>query len=194
MEWLRRIRATWSWARFAWQVAIFFGVSGFLASIGGSIWAMILGVPTPIALMVGYCTLVGAVYLAMAPLAYRLITAEPRTTNTLDQRPDYKAWKIVSVLDIREAAYLWREIEPENPGMMVPTKVSGWIRALVDQVMTAKLDFIPDLTNNPGAPNINPDVIKHHQRVHANWNTKLTRAELQKFAKANGYNPAFLRD
>ena len=36
---------------------------------------MILGVPVPIALMAGYCTLVGAVYLAMARSAVNAIAA-----------------------------------------------------------------------------------------------------------------------
>jgi hypothetical protein len=76
--------------------------------------AVILGVPTPIALMVGYCTLVGAVYLAMAPLAYRALAQSPsnQTASHSKTAPDYKAWSLVKVLSLGDAAYLWCDRDP----------------------------------------------------------------------------------
>jgi hypothetical protein len=42
--------------------------------------------------------------------------------------------------------------------------------------------------------NTNPAAAKNHQMVNAGWQTKITRAELQRFAKGNGHVPIFLRD
>jgi hypothetical protein len=106
-KWASRIKATWSWARFAWQLVIFFGLSGVLASVGGSVWAMIQDVPTPIALMVGYCTFVGAVYLAMAPLAYRALAQSPvLKTEKKKTIPNYVAWRHLESYEIRDASKL----------------------------------------------------------------------------------------
>jgi hypothetical protein len=191
LDWLKRIRATWSWARFAWQIAVVLGLSGAVSAIGGAVWAMIIGVPTPIAIMAGYCTLVGAIYLAMAPLAYRTL-ATPKQVETNFSRPDYQAWKMVSVLTIGEAAYLWCDIEPEQPGITIPAKVSGWLRAIIDSVMTGKLDFVLDRSRLQA--NTNTAAAKDYQKSHAEWQTKITRAELRRFAKEIGHVPIFLRD
>jgi hypothetical protein len=141
---------------------------------------MIIGVPTPVAIMAGYCTLVGGVYLAIAPLAYRAL-AEPKQTATDFPRPDYGAWKMVSVLTIGEAAYLWCDIEPEQPGITIPTKGSGWRRALIDQVMTDRLEFVLDRSRLP--PSVNPAAATAHQKANAGWHTKIERSELRRFAK-----------
>jgi hypothetical protein len=80
-----------------WQLSGALGFTGLIGSTGGALWAIVLGVPTPIALMVGYCTLVGAVYLAMAPLAYRALAQSPSNQIAAQSKtaPDYKAWSLI---------------------------------------------------------------------------------------------------
>jgi uncharacterized membrane protein YfcA len=103
---LRRIKDTWSWGRFAWQVAAAFGLTGLIGSAAGTVWAVIQGVPLPIALMVGYCTLVGAVYLAMAPLAFRALSNSTTSipAESAKTKPDYKTWSHIQSLSVAQAA------------------------------------------------------------------------------------------
>src|SRR5216684_6080923 len=103
--WLGRIKDTWSWGRFAGQLAGALGITGLISSVGGAVWAVILGVPTPIALMVGYCTLVGG---------RRALAQSPSNQSTSQSKtaPDYKAWSLVKLITLGDAAYLWCDRDP----------------------------------------------------------------------------------
>jgi len=115
LTWLSRIKSTWSWVRFAWGLAAFLGLTGIITSAGGMVWALIIGVPKPIALMAGYCTLVGAVYLAMAPLVYRALAQSPANAseNRKPEPPNYAAWRLLSDYTLEDAAYLWCDVDPQ---------------------------------------------------------------------------------
>jgi hypothetical protein len=74
-DFLKKIKAGWGWARFIWGVlgalGATAGITGVAVAVGGAIWAIILGVPIPVAIMAGFCSFVGTVYLTLMPWAWR---------------------------------------------------------------------------------------------------------------------------
>lgn len=186
-EWAGRIKATWSWAKFAWQLAAFFGLTGLLASIGGSIWAVILGVPTPVALMVGYCTLVGAVYLAMAPLAYRLLansSANQVTPNLAAKiAPDYKLWGHIERLTVLQAAHLWNERDPST--VVETPDVAAVATLLKDAIKRSEIQVILFGGADSGD--------YRHAIAFPKDHHGLDKKSLKQFAVKRGYDPIFLR-
>jgi hypothetical protein len=183
-KWFSRIKDTWSWGRFAWQLAAALGLTGFLSSVAGTALAMIQGVPTPIAMMVGYCTLVGAVYLAMAPLAYRALALTP--ANKIEKKkkiiPNYVAWRHLESYQIMDAAKLWCDVDP-NAG--TTTDTSAWMQAFIAAVKkgTLTLEYCSSEYSRQDRERHNPTS-----------DSKITRESLQAFAKATGHDPIFLRD
>jgi hypothetical protein len=100
--------------------------------------------------------------------------------------PDYEAWRHKNLIDLRTAAFLWCD---EAPGMSMSKKVTQWYHALSGAIQEGKLDFVPQLA---GA-----SMREHQIRVqkdNPNLNTLVTRDRLRDFAKANGYDPIFLRE
>jgi hypothetical protein len=74
---LKRLKELWDWLGFAWQFAGFLGLTGIAVSIGGTVWAMILGLPAPFILMAGFCTFVAAIWIGLAPWSIRLSLGHP---------------------------------------------------------------------------------------------------------------------
>lgn len=188
LDWFRKIKAAWSWARFAWQLVIFFGLSGLLASVVGSIWAVILGVPLPIALMVGYCTLVGAVYLAMAPLAYRALAQSPANTRSVKspkrpEPPNYPAVRLMHQYSLQAAGKLWADVD-QNAQSTYDSE--SWFQVLKGAIQRGELLF------ESAAPR-NRDVVVREQ-ANPGYSTIVTRKNLQKFAVSINQDPTFLRD
>src|SRR5579871_5010757 len=114
--WLTRIRDAFNWGLFAYRLIVLLAATGVLGSLGGAVWAMLIGVPLPIAIMAGYCTFVGAVYLAIAPLAYRALSEVPRRTQVAKKppTPNYSAWRHLEAYELQDAAKLWAEIDPNS--------------------------------------------------------------------------------
>jgi hypothetical protein len=185
--WLGRIKNTWSWGRFAWQLAGALGLTGILGSIGGAVWAVIQGVPLPIALMVGYCTLVGAVYLAMAPLAYRALSnSSSNSVGGTNSKviPDYKLWRHIQSLTVGQAAHLWNE---RDPAVKVEAPdVDGVDQLLRDAIKRGELRLVLWA----GADSSNFSLAKSFP----DSGTRIDRGSLKQFATKNGYDPIFLRD
>jgi DNA-binding transcriptional LysR family regulator len=181
-EWLGRIKSTWSWGRFAWQLAGALGLTGLLSSVGGTVWAMIQGVPLPIALMVGYCTLVGAVYLAMAPLAYRALAQSPANSPQpkKPKPPNYAAVRLMHQYTLSEASRLWCDIDQSASPTM---ESNSWEQALAAAIQRGDLGFIPKYTAQP-----------HLEKRKPEWSTIIPRSALQEFAAKIGQHPRFLRD
>lgn len=73
---VKKAKELWSWYSFAAGISAL-SITGIGFAVGGAVWLVNAGFPMPLALMAGYCTLVGAVYLAMAPLAYRALVSVP---------------------------------------------------------------------------------------------------------------------
>lgn len=74
---VRKIKEIWGWIKFVADMLGLLGLLAFVtgvgASVGGAIWAVMVGVSLPIALMVGFCVFVMGVYFAMAPMMYRTL-------------------------------------------------------------------------------------------------------------------------
>jgi hypothetical protein len=114
------------------------GLTGLIGSVGGTVSAVIQGVPLPIALMVGYCTLVGAVYLAMAPLAYRALANFPSNAMAAPKaKPDYKVWSHIQRLNISRAAYLWSGLDPHIQSEA--PQIDMWAQVMKDAIMRREL-------------------------------------------------------
>jgi hypothetical protein len=119
------------------------GLTGILSAFGGTVGAVIIGVPTPIALMAGYCTLVGAVYLAMAPLAYRALAQSPANKTEKDKiTPNYVAWRHLESYEIGHAAKLWCDIDPNSTSTL---DTNAWVAAFLAAVkkVHSRLIIIP---------------------------------------------------
>jgi hypothetical protein len=184
-KWLSRIKSAWSWARFAWQLAVFLGITGLISSVGGTVWAVIQGVPLPIALMVGYCTLVGAVCLGMAPLAYRALAQSPANTSPKSRKPpNYRACRLASDYSLKDAAHLWCDTDPLEKGT---SDIVAWFKVLKEKVQNGTLEL------NSGWP-ASDERMRYAERLDAEPSVRVTRASLQAFAKEIGEDPRFLRD
>jgi hypothetical protein len=175
---IRRI-LTWgregvAWSAAIWHVLGWLGlasiVSGVAVSVGGTVWAVLIGVPLPIALMAGYCTFVGAVCLTLAPIAFRALAKRsiPATSKKDDDLPNYEAWKHVDRFTINQAAHLWCDIDPNLQDTLDTT---AWAIGLSSAVKKGELKY---------------EMLSGSLMV--------TREALKAFAKAHGYDPRFLRD
>jgi len=124
--------------------------------------------------MAGYCTLTGAVYLTMAPLAWRVlrtVTLGVKSPQKKDRIPNYEAWKHVEQLTLQEASHLWCDVDP---ALQDTLDSSAWMRALFFAWKKGELN----VTYRDGG-SVPPTT---------------TRDALKDFAKKHGYNPRFLRD
>jgi hypothetical protein len=177
---LIRIKDTWSWGRFAWQLAGALGITGLISSVGGSVWAVILGVPLPIALMVGYCTLVGAVYLAMAPLAFRVLAVSPQTATAPVRKkptPNYTAWRHLNLYELQDAAKLWADVDPNSSGT---NDSIAWFEVFRAKIKERELEIEPKYASERKAEMDNPTEF-----------TKIKKDSLKKFAERHGYDRPF---
>jgi hypothetical protein len=94
------LKALVDWAGTAFTLIGWFGgsawITGIGIAVGGAIWAVVKGVPAPIAIMAGYCTVAGGVVLAMAPVVYRAfsrIAAAPVPHDAaIPQKPNADVW------------------------------------------------------------------------------------------------------
>jgi hypothetical protein len=167
---VRRAKELYSWYSFAVGTAALF-VTGFGLAVGCAVWLIKIGIPLPLALMAGYCTLVGAVYLAMAPAVFRLVFNAPisKRIEQKNQLPNYEAWKHVGTMTLAQASHLWCDIDPDLPDTL---DTSAWLKALA--FAWRKGDLI--VAHREGTP------------------AMVTRDALKLFAKKHGYDPRFLRD
>jgi hypothetical protein len=174
------------WGAALWHVLGWFGlaaiVSGLAVSIGGAVWAVITGVPIPIAIMAAYCTFVAGVYLMMAPVAFRALgnTSSTNRSRKLGP-PNYIAWRGVRTLTLLEASYLWAEVDP---AAAIGTRDShAWYRVLSDAITAGELNYVAKITGDIREKrNPQPD-------------TKIDRQESIAFAKKRGFSiPNFLHD
>jgi hypothetical protein len=182
-KWFERFRDTFNWGWLAYRVIYVLAISGILSAVGGSVWAVVIGVPLPIAIMAGYCTVVGAVYLAMAPLAYRALAQSP--ANKPEKRkiiPNYTAWRHLESYGIYDAAKLWCDVDPIGNG--TPDS-AAWAEAFKAEVKkgSLKLEYYSD----DGSRQL-------YEKSNPTTDSKVTRESLKKFGKDRGHDPIFLRD
>lgn len=186
---LDKAKAVWDRVSFVWMVIGWLGFAGLFtgiaASIGGSILAMATGVPIPIVIMAGYCTLVGAVYLGMAPLAYKTLAAASgrgyRNSRDEPPAPDYAAWLHIETLSLLNAARLWCDYDPHYaPKGKAASKVETALLMLKDAVKRGELALAPG-----------------HEAIDRRYpdsNNSTTRSALRDLAKRRSLAPRFLLD
>src|ERR1700677_4593854 len=111
LKWLKKVKDVYSWYSFVSGIAGLTGlsliVSPMIALVIGVVGAAIKGVPWPITLMAGFCTLVAVLYLIALPIFIRSATRSA-SPNIADEpaRPHWDAWKHVEKFTVRKAAYL----------------------------------------------------------------------------------------
>lgn len=192
--WLKRFRDWFNWGWLAYRIIWVLVVTGVLGSVGGSVWAVLIGVPLPIVLMAGYCTLVAAVFLAMVPLAYQVLlqaSAPPKASIAAPAQkqprppepPNYAAWRLVPDYTLHDAAHLWCDIDPNDTSTY---DTSAWFKVLKAKVQDRTLKI------NTSWPNDRR--LQDAEIRDADARVRITRGSLHAFAKANGFDPRFLRD
>jgi hypothetical protein len=181
-ELLRKAKEAWSWAKFAWGVLALLGLS---TSVVASVWAAVLRVPTPIVIMAGFCTFVAAVYLAMAPLAYKVLRQAASDTPTGRQSrkpesPNYTAVRLQHQYSLNAASRLWCDIDPNEQSTY---DTAAWLEAMVSAVQRGELPFVVQDRDRAT-----------FEKAYPNNRTMVTRDALKKYAAKNGQSPKFLSD
>jgi hypothetical protein len=181
-KWLERFRDAFNWGWLAYRIIWILAATGILSAVGGTVWAVLIGVPLPIAIMAGYCTLVGAVYLAIAPLAYRALANSPANSRAIPIiAPDYRLWRLKKVLTLSQAAHLWNN---RDPSIVVGTPdIEGIFELFKEAIQSGSMPIVLSPGSNSMIEVAYPDKT-----------TRVNRESLKQFAKTHGYDPAFLRD
>lgn len=153
-----------------------------IVSVSGAIWAIRLGAATPIAIMVGYCTLVATVCLTVA--LSLLPKPESKQGQSVSATPAVsEAWKHVSTFSVSDAARLWCDVEP---GATVTQDIIAWGRLMLDAIASGELACIRN-----EAPSNRPTSYPSDK---PHWCTEVTRDALQTWAHARGFEPGFLQN
>jgi hypothetical protein len=202
---LKWFKDAWSWTNIVLALLGYFGLAAFVigaaTAIGGGVWSVMIGIPLPIAIMVGFCVLVMGVYLSLAPLVYRALArtvaiskqeggvdASVLLTGQVEAEkkrttPVYAAWRHREVFDISEAAKLWCDVDPHVSGNK---DTQAWIEAFKAAAEREELDIVTSYPEDRQ--------MRAYERKHPDATTKITKRSLREFAKAHGHDPEFLRD
>lgn len=156
--------------------------TGTVLSVGGAIWAVQTGVPYPIAIMAGFCTLAGGVCLAAA-LVFLMTPDQTPAPIVVNATPNYTAWKLMKTFSVSNASRLWCDIEP---GSALTQDSIAWAKVLLGAISRGELP----MAEKAGAPK---EAIER-ERNSPNWHTEVARDALQSWAKTHGFNPRFLQD
>jgi hypothetical protein len=186
-KWLKKVKDVYSWYSFASGIAGLTGisliVSPVVALVVGVVGAAIKGVPWPITLMAGFCTLVAVIYLIALPIFIKsaIHSASP---NIADEpiRPHWEAWKHVEKFTVREAAYLLMNLDPSTHSK--DPKIDAWMKALRAAIRTGDLDFIN--ATKPGMVSIGS------LREYPSESTEIPKLALIDFAKRNNIDLKYL--
>ena len=154
---------------------------GVVLAVCCTVWAIHEGVPYPLAIMVGYCTVIGSAGFCAALLAIQRNAAKTTPAST-KRGPNYAAWKLVSKLRISDASRLWCDIEPGWPATQEST---AWGIAMLDAVKRGELRTIASAGAGQAAGG--------QEQRNANWSTEIGRDALISWAKAHGHSPRFLQ-
>jgi hypothetical protein len=180
------VKSLVDWAGTGWTVIGLLGLTAAITGIGGAIWAAIIGVPTPIAIMAGYCTIVGGVYLTVLPLAYRafsrIATSPAPHDAAVPQKPSAATWQHVPQFTLYQAACLLAEVTPVL-GRSLEGDAEAWFVTLCAEIRSKKLPYIRSIHDHQ---------YSFKDGYHPHRDTEISRAEFQRFAERHGIRPRFL--
>jgi hypothetical protein len=146
----------------------------------GVIAALATGANVSLAILVGYCALVGTIVVIRDAPA-----VQPRETVTLVPLPNEPAtaaaWKLVNTFTISDASRLLCNIEP---GAAATQESIAWGRALIDAIKRGDLAIAPKTGAAQSAD---------RERESPHYMTEVTRDALRLWADQKGSTPAFLR-
>jgi hypothetical protein len=181
-KWLEKFRDAFNWGWLAYRIIYVLAFTGILGAIGGGIWAVLIGVPLPIAIMAGYCTFVGAVYLGLAPLMYRVLAQVPVkiSSSRKPPPPNYTAVRLMHEYELIDASKLWCDMHPQ---VQHTFDSESWFQALRAAIQSKELEFIPKYSGQD-----------FKERKEPTWDTRVSREALKKYAASINQNPRFLLD
>jgi hypothetical protein len=171
-------------------------LSGICIAVGGTLWAIELEVPYPLAIMAGYCTFIASACLCAMLMMLRRKPARVEqparktaiaTTTTSAQasrprgEPNYAAWKLVSKLSVSDASRLWCDIEPGCPATQ---ESIAWAHAILDAIKRGELTIIPRTGLS--------ETMRGPEQTNPSWTTEVARDSLKTWAQAHGHAPRFL--
>jgi hypothetical protein len=154
--------------------------AGVILAIGCTALAIDQGVPYPLAVMVGYCTVVGSACLCMALANMRRRAPAKTIPVATSGNPSYAAWKLVSKFRISDASRLWCDIEPGAPASQ---ESIAWGTAMLDAVRRGELPVIARTGTTAGT----------QEHKNPGWTTEIEREALKSWAQAHGQSPRFLQ-
>jgi len=89
-----------------WMVLGWFGLSApafsLAMAVGGAFWAITTGIPAPIALMAGFCTVAAGACVGLVPLAYK--TLQRVRDLPIKSQPNPEIWRYRTTFQLYEAA------------------------------------------------------------------------------------------
>lgn len=175
---IRRVKIAFGRLRSAVGLPALVAASGGVAlAVFCTLWAIKAGVPLPLAIMVGYCTVASSAGVCMAPLVIRSLAAKKTAAVAPKRGPNYAAWEVVSNLSVSDASRLWCDIEPGCPASQ---ESIAWGTAMLDAIKRGELPVSSKdgPSQGPGSPN---------------WHTKIAREALKSWAQGLGHSPRFLQ-
>jgi len=177
----RRVETGFTNIRSAVGLSVFVAVScGVALAVYCTLWAIQEGVPQPLAIMVGYCTVASSAGVCAALLAIQGLAAKKISIVT-NRGPNYAAWKVVSKLSVSDASRLWCDIEPGCPASQ---ESIAWGTAMLDAIKRGEL---------PASAKEGASQAPSQEQSNPNWHTKIAREALRSWAQDLGHSPRFLQ-
>ena len=192
-KWLKKVKNVYSWYSFASGIAGLTGlsliISPVVALVVGVIGSAIKGVPWPITVMAGFCTLVAGAYLIALPIFIKS-AMQAASPNIADEpiKPHWDAWKHVEKFTVHQAACLLMNLDPSTHPK--DPKITAWMDGLCAAIRTKQLDFIPRITTLQHASAA--EISKSLQRQEASSTTEIPKESLMDFAKRNNIDLKYL--
>jgi hypothetical protein len=160
---------------------------GLLAMIPSAVGYMWIAAPVAFAAFVLFVSGIFETQSEMyAGLSNRIIELEAGLARLKAPPPDYAAWRHVHSFDLRQASFLWCEL---NPAMSMPFNVQAWYNALGSAVQRGELLFEPRQRDF-----LDKSAARQLEKQNPELDTVVKRSALQDWAKRHGYDPVFLRD
>ena len=155
---------------------------GFCIAVGGTLWAIALDVPYPLAIMSGYCTFIASACLGAVLMVLRKAPTQTEPVSAIRGQPNYAAWKLVSKYSVSDASRLWCDIEPGCPASQ---ESIAWAHAILDAIKRGELSIIPRTGLS--------EAISGSEQANPTWHTEVARDALISWAQTHGHAPRFLQ-